>query len=411
MDSRSASGSNTPHVAMGDVLNVLGGYAFKSKDYSPNGCPVIRIANLDHGPIELSDCARIPEGSIGKGERFKLEPGDTLIAMSGATTGKLGFVPDDLTESWYLNQRVGAFRISDESKIERNYLRHYLASEQYQKHVWNLAAGAAQPNISGKQLESATIPLPALAEQKRIAAILDAADKLRAKRREAIAQLDTLLQSTFLDMFGDPVTNPMGWDVLSAGDALSNELFYEIQDGNHGELHPKVADFSESGVPFVMANCLVNGELDVEKAYKLDECWLDKLRIGFSKSGDVLLSHKGTIGATAVVPDKLDVAVLSPQVTYYRVSDSVDPYFLAEMFNTQGFQVLLAKEAKQSTRAYIGITRQKKLKFIFPPIKLQRKYSGLVKNIRGLADSKRKHLSELDHLFSSLQQRAFDGTL
>ena len=72
-------------------------------------------------------------------------------------------------------------------------------------------------------LKSLRIPLPPLAEQKRIAGILDAADALRAKRREALAQLDTLLQSTFLDMFGDPVTNPMGWPPTSLS-AISEEL-------------------------------------------------------------------------------------------------------------------------------------------------------------------------------------------
>ena len=74
-------------------------------------------------------------------------------------------------------------------------------------------SGANLPRKGPKQLASFQIPLPPLAEQKRIAGILDAADALRAKRREALAQLDTLLQSTFLDMFGDPVTNPMGWEV------------------------------------------------------------------------------------------------------------------------------------------------------------------------------------------------------
>ena len=73
--------------------------------------------------------------------------------MSGATTGKLGLVPDDLNDEWYLNQRVGAFRVPGNTRIQREYLRSLLASPFYQRHVLNLAGGAAQPNISGKQLD------------------------------------------------------------------------------------------------------------------------------------------------------------------------------------------------------------------------------------------------------------------
>ena len=84
------------------------------------------------------------------------------------------------------------------------------------------ARGVAQPGVNATTLKALQVPLPPLAEQKRIAGILDAADALRAKRRESLAQLDTLLQSTFLDMFGDPVTNPMGWEVGVIGDLLES---------------------------------------------------------------------------------------------------------------------------------------------------------------------------------------------
>ena len=143
----------------------------------------------------------------------------------------------------------------------------------------------------------------------------------------------------------------------------------------------------------------------------MSEEWLEKLRVGFAKGGDALLSHKGTIGETSVVPKCIDVLILSPQVTYYRTGTSLEPVFLVGMFRTEGFQANLKKEAKQSTRAYIGITRQKKLQIVCPPIELQKRYSNFVSRLEETRNSQIVHQDELDSLFASLQQRAFNGTL
>ena len=179
-------------AAMGTQLKVIGGYAFKSEDFQEDGLPVIRISNLNKDSIDLDGCARIPKAKVGKGEKFRIIAGDTLIAMSGATTGKLGLVPDDLQDEWYLNQRVGAFRISGNSQVHREYLRALLASPFYQRHVLNLAGGAAQPNISGAQLESAEIPLPPLPLQQKFAAIVESSERQKTTQRAHLAELDAL---------------------------------------------------------------------------------------------------------------------------------------------------------------------------------------------------------------------------
>jgi type I restriction enzyme, S subunit len=180
---------------IGNHVKVLGGYAFKSADFREEGFPIIRISNLKGDSIDLTDCARVPAELLGKGSRFKLHPDDTLIAMSGATTGKLGCVPNNLDFDLYLNQRVGAFRVPEECLVHQQYLRSLLGSPFYQQHVWNLAGGAAQPNISGKQLESAIIPLPPLDLQQRFAEIVSSVEEQKAKMRKHLEQLDDLFAS------------------------------------------------------------------------------------------------------------------------------------------------------------------------------------------------------------------------
>ena len=132
-------------------------------------------------------------------------PRGTLLLSFKLSLGKRTFSGCDL----FTNEAIAALHVLDHDVADRDYLYWALGSIDYDRLVDRAAKGKTLNKAKLKLLE---IPLPPLDEQKRIAGILDAADALRAKRREALGQLDTLLQSTFLDMFGDPVTNPMGWE-------------------------------------------------------------------------------------------------------------------------------------------------------------------------------------------------------
>ena len=144
------------------------------------------------------------------------------------------------------------------------------------------------------------IPLPPLAEQKRIARILDAADALRTKRREALAQLDILIQSTFLDMFGDPVTNPLGWEQCVVGDVV-----HAAKDGPH--VSPR---YAESGVPFLSTRHIKPGEVVWEDLKYIDQ---DEANRQWKKCkpelGDILYTKGGTTGIAARVATSKPFAV------------------------------------------------------------------------------------------------------
>ena len=104
-------------------------------------------------------------GSIGKGKSYYVKSGDILIAMSGATTGKIGVVPNKFDGLILQNQRVGNFKITCPEKLDKLYLRHFVSSPSYQSQIWKSMVGVAQPNISSKQLESFEICIPPIAEQ------------------------------------------------------------------------------------------------------------------------------------------------------------------------------------------------------------------------------------------------------
>ena len=146
-------------------------------------------------------------------------------------------------------------------------------------------------------------------------------------------------------------------------------------DGNHGAIHPKGADFLSFGIPFIMASDLKDGLVDIKSCAFISPKQAATLRKGFAKSGDVLLSHKATIGRTAIVGKlNTDFIVLTPQVTYYRVLNYniINNRYLKYYFDSLLFQEILVSWANSgSTRAYIGITAQRKLPIVLPDIQTQ----------------------------------------
>lgn len=173
---------------------------------------------------------------------------------------------------------------------------------------------------------------------------------------------------------------PEGWsektfnDLLDAGDLAS------IQDGNHGDIHPKAADFVPDGVPFVMARDLKGGTIDFSGCSFITQVQSDSLRIGHAFPGDVLISHKGTIGNVAVVPDIYEMVMLTPQVTLYRASSGgrIDSKYLRAFLQSERYQARFLALAFQSTRNYLGITQQKKFSVPLPPLPEQRKIADIL---------------------------------
>ena len=146
---------------LGDVCMLENGFAFSGDQYKAKGIPLIRISNIKDNEISLSSCVFINEGYE---EKYIVHSGDLLIAMSGATTGKMGIYNQKYVA--YLNQRVGNIKIVDSNLLFDKYRNYFLFSQKNK--ILELAYGGAQPNISGKVINSLFVPLPPIAEQKRI---------------------------------------------------------------------------------------------------------------------------------------------------------------------------------------------------------------------------------------------------
>ena len=194
---------------------------------------------------------------------------------------------------------------------------------------------------------------------------------------------------------------------LTIHELASENIIEKPMDGNHGEIHPKGSDFVESGIPFIMASNLVNGRVDTVGCKFITKIQANGLRKGFAKTGDVLLSHKATIGRTAIVQECPDeFLVLTPQVTYYRIKDRsrLIPRYLKYYFDSEPFQHLFSQWAGGgSTRAYLGITGQQKLPVVVPSLPEQR----AIAHILGSLDDKIELNRRMNETLEGMAQALF----
>jgi len=251
-----------------------------------------------------------------------------------------------------------------------------------------------------KFLKETKLPVPTLSEQKRIAAILDAADALRAKRRETLAQLDTLLQSTFLEMFGNPVTNPQGWTVKTLGE------FAEIGTGSTPSR--KNPDNFNGDIPWVKSTEVAWERIDTTSE-TVSELGRKSARLKLYPRGSVVVALYGQ-GKTRGKCGILGVdATINQACCALTTRSNVSNIFLYSFLKQSYAQ--LRSESRGGNQENLNLSIVKSFAIPVPPSDLQNRFATIVQSVEQQKSRLRAHLDELDTLFASLQARAFAGEL
>lgn len=284
------------------------------------------------------------------------------------------------------------------------FLRHFLLSDPFHVQFMQTVAGVggsllrARPDHVGR----IEIPLPPLKEQRRIAAILDKADQLRQKRRQAIALLGSLTQSIFLDMFGDPVTNPKGWPVYDLG---KFEQF--LTSGSRGWAKYYAAE----GRPFIRIQNLKKGKLSLDDIVYVNAPNDAESRRTTVLAGDILISITADLGRIAVVPDEMNgLAHINQHIALFR-QNSLNPFYLAAFLAGRGGEVQFASLNRQGVKAGLNFNDIRRLRVSVPPLELQRKFQQNILLLTKLQQEYADQDTLSEALFASLQHRAFSGQL
>ena len=248
--------------------------------------------------------------------------------------------------------------------------------------VEGMINGATRKKLTQKALKQMKIPMLKLDEQIKIATQIKHIEMIKEKRLSQLQKLDELIQARFVEMFGDPVENPKRYYVATLQELIAKGYITYHLDGNHGGNYPKSEEFVDKGVPYISANCIVNGRIDFSKAKYLTPKRASKLRKGIAQNEDVLFAHNATVGPTVVLHTDEEKVILGTSLTAYRCNkNKVMPNYLKAYMLSDGFVRQYWGEMKQTTRNQVPITTQKKYLFLVPPIDLQNQFADFVNQV------------------------------
>ena len=378
---------------LNDICDISGGYAFKSTIFKDNGIPIIRIGDISDNKINISETTVYINENIEKYKNFIISKGDILIALSGATTGKFGIYNYD--EPSLLNQRVA--KLFPKKDVLNKYLYHYM--NKLQDTIYNKALGCAQPNISPKEIGELEIYLPNINEQKAIVEVLDKAQELIDKRKKQIEALDELVKSKFIEMFGDPVTNPKGWEKKKL-----NELG-ELSRGKSKHRPRNAPELLGGPYPLVQTGDIANAGIYL-KEYTQTYSELGLKQSKMWDKGTLCITIAANIAKTSILTFD---ACFPDSVVAFIPNDKTNNMFI--QFWMFFLQKILEDSAPESAQKNINLKILSEQNVIVPPIELQNQFADFVKQVDKLKFAMEKSLKELENNFNSLMQKAFKGEL
>jgi type I restriction enzyme S subunit len=380
----------------------------------------------------------VPLGDVASVERFSVQPADIRpgtmyvgledIESGGRILGARPVGPGDLastkftfTESHVLYGKLRPYLAKIAAPdfagicstdivpvlpgplLDRRYLLHFLRQPTMVAFARARSVGINLPRLSPSVLETFPVPLPPLPEQRRIADILDQADGLRAKRRAAVAQLDTLAQTIFLDLFGDPITNPRKWPETVLGDLLTFQQygprFYNEAYSVDGIRVIRITDLSESG------------ELDFSKMPRQAVTSEERAKYTLQR-GDLIFARTGaTVGKVALIHPDDPECIAGAYFITMRFDQRVNSDYMRSVLASPSIRSIVAKQSRQAAQQNFSGPALRRLPVPLPPLDLQLRLALYVNETEAVKRVQLQSLAQMDDLIDSLRNLAFRGEL
>ena len=373
------------------LCDIYSGYAFKSFNDTSDGIPVIKIGNiLSDGTIELTDCVYTEE--VPK-EKYYSKKDDIYIALSGATTGKIGVMQTD--GLYVINQRVGIIR--NKGKIPNDYLKYFLVSKSNQ--ILKEASGCAQPNISPKQISKYDISIQTEEKMLLITQQLKKIEVILQNYRNQIDLLDELVKARFVELFGDE-NNSRCFDMSTVKKVAEVKVGVVIKPS-------KYYTDSQNGVKTFRSLNIGDGFIkENEWVYFTEEGNLANSK-SILKENDVLVVRSGNPGTSCVVTKKyegcnaIDVIIARPKL------NKVNSLYLSMYTNMPHGKIQIKEGTGGAAQQHFNVAKYNALKLILPPLELQNQFADFVKEVDKSRLEVQKSLKKTQELFDSLMQKYF----
>ena len=382
-------------AALGDVCNIVSGATPRTSERSFWGGSILWTTPKDLSDLDGAYLDRPPRTITEEGLKScaaSLLPRNSVLLSSRAPIGLVAIN----TVPMATNQGFKSL-VPDRRKLDSKFLFHWLKSRT--SFLQGLGNGATFKEISKAVVERIEIPLPPLDEQRQIAAILDKADALRRKRERALDLLDSLTQSIFVETFGQRRDSMLELkDVVKKGTIVTYGI---VQAGPE---YP-------GGVPYIRTGDLIDGSIKLDGLRRTDPMIAARFSRSRVEAGDIVMSIRATVGTTAVVLPELDGANLTQGTARIAPGPNVQPNYLIEYLRSEKIQRWIAAQVKGATFLEITLGRLRELPVAVPPMHLQKKFSDTVERLRDTRAVCIEQATLTNSLFSSLQSRAFAGTL
>lgn len=381
-------------VRLGDVATYVNGFAFKPSDWGKAGLPIIRIQNLTGNDYETN----YYDGKYDK--KYEVNKGDILISWSAS----LG-VFEWKRSTALLNQHI--FKVVfDKLDININYFVFVVSNAV--NGMLKYTHGSTMKHIIKSDFDNIQIPLPPLDIQQKIADTLDKASALIELRKAQLDKLDLLIKSQFIEMFGDPVINPKGWEQIRLSECL-----HSIESGISPkcESHPAIGD--EYGVLKLSAVTSGTYRESENKLLPPNINFKENLRI---KKGDLLMTRKNTydlVGMSAYVFDTTAYLMMPDLIFRLNTIDTINKLYLWKLLNNTSFreQVKALAGGTAGSMPNISKERLKELTIPLPPTSFQIEFAAFVERVENQKKTLQQSLSKLELNYKSLMQKCFRGDL
>ena len=386
-------------VRLGEYILQVRGVSYSPDDVSdtPNGdyIPILRANNIQNEGLNFDDLIYIHNSKISQEQLIR--EGDIVVCTS---SGSKNLVGKSARAQKGLNVSFGAFCkvVRVNKTINSQYIGHYFNSPQYRQIISNLSGGANINNIRNEHIANLTIPLPPLDEQKRIAEVLDKASELIKKRKEQIRLMDQLAKSLFIEMFGDPVENPMGWDVKKLG-----TITHKITDGVHAK-----PNYTESGMPFISVQNISSGYLNFKKCkYVSLEDYNQMIKSTFPEYGDILYTKVGTYGIPAYVNTSEKFCLYVSVCLIKPIHKLINAKFLSFSLGMPYLKRQADKRIKGIGVPDLHLNQIREFDICYPPISLQNEFADRITVIEEQKALLQNGLAKMETAYKALMQKYF----
>ena len=377
----------------------------ESKDQSDEGIRLIQTGNIGEG-VYLEKEARakyISEDTFEKLKCTEIYPGDILVSRLPEPVGRACIVPQK--EGRMITAVDCTICRPDESIVSKEYLCYFMRSNSYYMKLLGNVTGTTRKRISRKNLENVKLDVPSKENQKEVVKQLDCLSKVIDLRNKELQLFDNLIKARFVEMFGDPIQNPKGWDMPLIEEVVANEK-NALKAGPFGSALKKEY-YVTSGYKIYGQEQVISGDctfgdyyIDEERYKSLENCAV--------QAGDVLISLVGTYGKLLIMPEVFEPGIINPRlmkITFDK--EKINPYYFKFFFQSESLKRALSENTHGGTMDILNLGIVRKIAMPLPPLKLQNEFADFVKQVDKSKVAVQKALDETQMLFDSLMQKYF----